>query len=339
MACAKIRFMEDNAPIPSREGLQAAPTHETLLARIVVYAVLVAVAYISVSYAYYVMLGQPMGKVILKIHESVIGGLAQKPIQYRILTYYIIEALHRLSGMAILRADLVVRFIFTAFALIFFQNYMRRWFDFPASIVGALIVGAILPVTYIDYIHQPHDVPNLLFTIIALGLIRDKKESWLILLIPIAMLNRESFIFVLWAWFFYNYDRLPVKTLILEFAFFGLLSLVVYMALPYYFGPRPNYVDTVQLANNLNPLMFRKWLGRLIAFIGPLTVAGCIGFKSKPKFLRRSVGFVIIYMVVNFVVGMYQETRLFLPVLPVIVPLGLATVFRANDPDMESERK
>jgi hypothetical protein len=125
--------------------------------------------------------------------------------------------------------------------------------------------------------------------------------------------------------------------LLLEFVLFGLISMAIYLALPYYFGPRPNYVDTIQLANNLNPPVIRKWLGRLIAFVGPLLIAGLIGFKSKPLFLRRSMGFVIVYMIVNFVVGKYQETRLFLPILPVIIPLGLATIFPAHDPDSKTE--
>jgi len=306
---------------------------DTRFARFVLYIILISIAYISVSYAYFVMLVEPLRSSQLSIHQMVIQGTAPMPIQYRVLPYYLVEGLHRLTGISIWRLDLIIRFIFTALALIYFHRYMRRWFDFTASFVGALIMAAILPITYVDYIHQPHDIPNLLFAILAFGLIRDRRESWLILLIPVAMLNRESFIFVLWAWFFYNMDRIAFKTLIMEFLLFALIALVVYFALPRYFGPRANYVDTIQLKNNLNPIMMWKWFGRLVAFVGPMVLAMCVRFKSKPLFLRRSLGYVIIYMMVNFIIGMYQETRLFLPILPVMIPLGLASIFPAYDPD------
>ncbi|MFH1514125.1 MAG: hypothetical protein ABIG42_01565 [bacterium] len=306
---------------------------DTIRAKWILYAILILAAHLSVSYAFYLMISEPLSESRFQIHNSVIAGTAPKPLQYRIMTYYLVEATHRITGMSIWRLDLILRFIFTSLSLIFMFKYLRRWFDFAASAIGPFIILAILPVTYVDYTHQPHDIPNLFFTILALGLIRDKKEAWLLLLIPVAMLNRESFIFVLWAWFFYNYDRLPIKLLIADFTLFSLFALVIYLALPHYYGPRDNYVDTIQLSHNLKPEFILKWFKRLVAFIGPLVVGTCIAFKSKPLFLRRSLGFVGIFMAVNFVVGMYHETRLFLPVLPVMIPLGLSAIFPAFDPD------
>ena len=306
---------------------------DTFRARWILYAILILTAHISVSFAFNFMISEPQSETRIQIHHKVIDGTAPKPVQYRIMTYYLVEGAQRITGISIWRLDLILRFIFTSLSLIFMFKYMRRWFDFAASAIGSLIILAILPVTYIDYIHQPHDIPNLFFTILALGLIRDKKEAWLLLLIPLAMLNRESFIFVLTAWFFYNYDRLSIKLLITEFTLFSLIGLVIYLALPHYYGARENYVETIQLSHNLRPEFILKWFKRLVAFIGPMLVGTCIGFKVKPLFLRRSLGFVIIFMAANFVVGMYQETRLFLPILPVMIPLGLSAIFPAFDPD------
>lgn len=311
-------------------------SRDTLFARWFLYAILILAAHITVSFAFNLMISEPLSDARLAIHKMVISGTAKKPIQYRVLTYYIVEGAHRITGMSIWRLDLILRFIFTSLSLIFMFKFLRRWFDFPVSAIGPLIILAVLPVTYVDYTHQPHDIPNLFFTILALGLIRDKKEGWMILLIPIAMLNRESFIFVLWAWFFYNYDRLPVKLLLTEFTLFALIALAIYFALPHYYGPRTNYVDIIQLKNNLNPEMMLKWLKRLLAFAGPLIAASFVRFKSKPLFLRRSVGYVVIFMVANFIVGMYQETRLFLPILPILIPLGLAAIFPINCQENET---
>jgi hypothetical protein len=306
---------------------------DTLLNRWIIYAVFIAAAYISVTFAYNQMIAEPLADSWISIHQKVINQTAPKPIQYRILTYYLVEGLHRITHVSLWRMDLIVRFIFTTLSMIYLFKYLRRWFDLSASSIGVLIIAAILPVTYMDYIHQPHDIPNLLFTILALMYIRDKKEAWLILLIPIAMLNRESFVMVLWVWFFYNFNRLPFKTLIPEFILFSCIGIAIYLALPYYFGPRESYVEIFQLKTNLSAEMIPKWLLRLIAFAGPLTLAGFIRFKSKPLFLRRSLPFVAIYMITNFLFGMYNETRLFLPILPVIIPLGLATIFPFDDPD------
>jgi hypothetical protein len=304
---------------------------DTLFARWILYAILILAAHITVSFAFNLMMSEPMSDMRLQIHQKVISGTAPKPVQYRILTYYIVEGAHRITGMSIWRLDLILRFIFTSLALVFMFKFLRRWFDFAVSAMAPLIILAVLPVTYVDYIHQPHDIPNLFFTILALGFIRDKKEAWMILLIPIAMLNRESFIFVLWAWFFYNYDRLPLKLFLGEFTLLALIALVIYLALPHYYGPRTNYVDIIQLKNNLNPEMALKWLRRIIAFVGPLVVASFVRFKSKPLFLRRSLGYVAVFMITNFIVGMYQETRLFLPILPVLIPLGLAAIFPVSE--------
>ena len=306
---------------------------DTRFARFMVYMILIAIAYITVSYAYYLMLAGPLAKAQMMIHKSVIEGTAPKPIQYRVLTYYMVEALHRLTGIAVWRSDLILRFAFTSLSLIYFQRFLRGWFDFTSSAVGALIMGALLPITYVDHTHQPHDIPNLFFTILALGFIRNHREAWLLILIPIAMLNRESFIFVFWAWLFYNIARIPFRTIVVEFLLFTLIALVVYLALPYYFGPRASYVEMVQLKNNLNPPMMWKWFSRLAAFIGPMVLALCMKFKSQPVFLKRSLGYVAVYMIVMFFIGKYQETRLFLPILPVLIPLGLASIFPVYDPD------
>lgn len=308
---------------------------DTVLARWILYIILIAVVYISVSYSFYLAIAAPLKDTRMMIHQKVIEGTAPKPIQYRILTYYIVEGVHRLTGMAVWRLDLVLRFIFTTLSCIYLFMFMRRWFDFAASAIGALIIPGLLPVTYIDYIHQPGDMPNLFFTILALIAISRRKEAWLLLLIPVAMLNRESFILVLWAWVFFNYDRLPFKLLLTEFALLGVIALAVYFALPYYYGPRLNSTETIQLKNNFDPDMMYKWVTRLLAFSGPLFIASMIKFKSKPIFLRRSLGFVLIFLVVNFLFAKYQETRLFLPILPVMIPLGLAVIFPAHDPDRE----
>ena len=308
---------------------------DTLLTRWILYALFIAAAYISVSYAFHLMLGESMAESRIMIHNKVINGTAPKPVQYRILTYYIVEGIHRLSNISIWRLDLILRFVFTTLSLAYLFKFFRRWFGFAASAAGALILPAVLPVTYIDYIHQPHDIPNLFFTILALQFIRDRREGWLILLIPFAMLNRESFLIVIWMWIFYNFDRLPLKLLVTQFVLFVMIGIVIYLALPYYFGPRENYVEMLQLANNLKSGMFIKWFSRLLAFMGPLLIAAFIRLRSKPLFLKRSLGYVAIFMVVNFLFGMYQETRLFLPVLPVVIPLGLAAIFPAYDPDKQ----
>jgi hypothetical protein len=308
---------------------------DTTLARWILYLILIAAVYISVSYAFYLMIAEPLKDTRTMIHQKVISETAPKPVQYRILTYYTVEGIHRLTGMAIWRLDLLLRFLFTTLSCVYLFKFMRRWFDFSASAVGALIIPGLLPVTYIDYIHQPGDMPNLFFTILALIAISRKKEAWLLLLIPVAMLNRESFILVLCVWVFFNYDRLPFKLLLTEFVLLGLIALAVYFALPYYYGPRMNYVETIQLKNNIDPALMYKWITRLLAFSGPLFLAAVIKFRSKPIFLRRSLGYVLVFLCVNFLFAMYQETRLFLPILPVMIPLGLAVIFPAHDPDRE----
>lgn len=307
--------------------------NDTSLNRWLFYLLIFAATYISISFAFNMMIVKPQmaGRII--IHESIINKTAPHPIQYRILPYYLSEGLMRLTGISLRRVDLIIQFIFTYFSMVLLFRYLRKWFSFSVSALGVTFFLSVLPVTYMDYTSQSHDFPNLFFTILALMLIRDRREFWLILLIPVAMLNRESFIIVLWVWFCYNYDKLGFKMLFLEFVLFSIVAIATYLGLVNYFGARPGYVEALQINTNLDIKMIAQWLPRLLCFAGPLIVLSFLNFKSKPVFMRRSIVYLIIFMVVNFVFGIYRETRLFLPIIPVILPMGLAAIFPAHDAD------
>ena len=269
---------------------------------------------------------------LLRMHGVVIGGEAPAPCQYRILTPYLAEGLHRL-GPSLLASYDVIRWIATFLAMVAFYLYARRWLSGPLAGLSLLVLTAILPFTALIESQNLEPIELLVFTL-GLWAIRDGRDAMLVPLVVVGTLNKETagLLVAFWAvnrisisvWPVLGGARVTLSGGWPRIAVTG-TALVAAWTLPYvglrlWFGLREYYVDFVMLGHNLVDL--RSYLYPLLLF-GPLWYLAVRRASRAPAFLRRSLLVIPPYFAICWLLALPSEARLFLILAPIILPLAM----------------
>jgi len=251
-------------------------------------------------------------------HATIISGQALAPLQYRILTPYLAEGLHRAGASLTLSYD-IVRWAALLLSLCILHLYLRRWFSSALSTLGVVILAGILPLTYLVQF-QYLDPLELLTFVIGFYAIRERRIGLLMVTVLVGTLNKESAILLPIAWAAVTWGTLPRSQFIAAAG--ALLSawLLPWLGLRAAFGNRPYYTDFIMVSDNL----FRPESYALPALLfGPLWILAFRGLRRGPRFLRMSALIIPLHVAVNFAVGIPDETRLFIALAPIIIPLAL----------------
>ena len=254
-------------------------------------------------------------------HMRVIAGNFIDPDQYRILTYELAEGLVRL-GLPIHSAHEVWRVMFTSLSLFVFYRYARGWFSPMVAIMGMFMLAAAIPLTYIYYMMQVADPLNMLVFFVAFWVIREERDIWLLPLVGIGMLNRETpaiipvfYAAIRWGRPWREWVPLTVATFVLAVAVYEGLRLVI--------GPRPYCCSTGPIEHLI--VNFTDWRAYVDA-LGVLNIAlwgGWIGWRRRPQFLRRAALVIPLFMVPYLLFGTVREARYYLPMLAILIPMVL----------------
>jgi hypothetical protein len=292
--------------------------------RFAIYFVLSLVA----TKIYAAMLSPAFAELERSWHPAMIGKTALAPGQYRILAFLIPEAFIAL-GLDTVSAYLLQQFIFIFVAACVFHVYLRSWFDDDRAMIGSLLILAAYPVTCMPYI-QPASALNFVVFIAGFLLIERRMDKWLPPLMVVGTLNNETTVLLIAAYFISKLGRERGRVVLLKSLLLLMVWLVTVAALRLYFGWRPFFTEFVQLPNNVAGFkairgVFDWYLGPFYVF-GALWVLALIHLHKKPSFLRRQLWFCVLFLAVHFVFARMEEVRLFLPLAPVIVPLGLMSV-------------
>lgn len=254
-------------------------------------------------------------------HVRVIAGTFFSPDQYRILTYALAEGLVRL-GAPIHSAHEVWRVIFTSASLFVFYRYARGWFSPMVALMGVFMLAAAIPLTYIYYMMQVSDPLNMLVFFLAFWAIRERRDRWLVPLVGIGMLNRESPLLIPLFYFATRWGS-PWRRWVPLFLGLSVLAVGVYVGLRLAYGPKPPCCSTDPVENLL--VNFTDWRAYVDA-LGVLNVAlwgGWLGWRRRPTFLRRTAVCVPLFLVPYLMYGTVREVRYYLPVLAVLIPMAL----------------
>ncbi len=254
-------------------------------------------------------------------HTSIIAGSFYSPDQYRILTYALAEALVRLH-LPIHSAHEVWRVIFTSASLYVFYRYLRGWFPPLASLLGLFMLAAAIPLTYVYYMMQVSDPFNMLVFFLAFWAMRQGRDAWLLPLVVVGMLNRESPIMLP---VFYAAVRVgrPPRTWLPWAAVLAAAAVAVYLGLRLVYGPKPPCCSTDPIAHLVTN--FTDWRAYVDA-LGVLNLAlwgGWLGWRRCPPFLRRASLIVPVFLVPYLMYGTVREARYYLPVLAILIPMAL----------------
>ena len=252
-------------------------------------------------------------------HTSVIAGTYVAPVQYRILTYALAEGLVRI-GLPIHSAHEVWRVIFTALSLFVLYRFLRGWFSPLPSLLGMFMLAAIIPLTYVYYMMGVTDPLNMLVFFLAFWAIREGRDVWLIPLVAVGMLNRESPILIPLFYVAVRWGE-PFGQWLTVFVGASAAAVGVFLGLHLVY--RPVCCDySVLEAIVVNLTDWRAYLDAIVVFNIGLW-GTWIGWRRRPEFLRRVSLMVPVFILPYLLQGTVRESRYWLPLLGIVIPMVL----------------
>jgi hypothetical protein len=274
------------------------------------------------------------------LHEQVLANAGPAPLQYRVMTFYLAEGLDRAASAlgvsdGFRLAYLALRGAFTFLSAVLLHRFLALYLPLPFVVLGVVLAFAWMPLTYVNYYMQETDPANFAFFLLGYLLIRRRDDRGLAVLLPVAMLNRETPVLLPLVWLLYRWDELPVGALLARFAGLCALAFGAYFGLRFGLGHHTAYAEFNDLALNLRS--FNSYYYFVLLF-GAVSVPAFRNLAGKPKFLRRLAAFLPFFLVFHFVIPIFQETRLFLPVFPVFLALAL-TSFVEPRPEAYAEEE
>ena len=259
-------------------------------------------------------------------YKSILEGTYDVPYQYRYLAFLLPELIRRITGLSLQTSEAINRALWLWACALAFHVYLRRWFGRSGAIIGVLGFFGAAPLVILQTSFAPSDIPTVFFQILAFIALRNRRYVHLLWIAPIGIMFRETMLYVFPVWvvmFLFEKDRRAQLPYIIGAT---LITLIVYGGIRFYFGFRFYDIDT--LPQNLQDS--RSFIRPLVLF-GIFWIIAWINFKTAPAFLKYASVLVPLVIVAVFLYGYAKDMRLWLPLIPVIFPLGLRFIFSEND--------
>jgi hypothetical protein len=268
----------------------------------------------------------PAQRIILEVQGKVLANTAPAPIQYRFLPFWLGAALEA-SGIGLLSAHALLRGLSLWLAALAVYFLLRSDFIRESALAGTLLFLGLVPFTYHNYSFHPEDS---VFQFLFLGaLLAARRARWGLAVFGFvaALLCRETALF------------LPLFVLVgtvgagswrgrWRWGCGGLvLGGAILLAVRQAFGWRERYTELITLGDNFSSPEVLIYLG---IFLGPLVVLALTARRRLPRFWRRGLVVVAVFIPAHFVVGLVREFRLFLPIIPLLIPGVLVWVRRGQ---------
>lgn len=278
-------------------------------------------------------------KRLLGWHEDVIHATAPAPDQYRALTPLLVEGIFIAMDpgvqQAIPRLMLcygiihLAGFIVTGF---FFFAFCRNWLRPAGALLCVALLMAVCAVANLPDQTQVADPLNLMFVTIGLWAIQRQALAVLFVAVIVGALNRES-VLVLMGYYVLMQWPQSKRSVLLTACLLTVAWAAAYGALRLGYGMRSYYVDVVMLGYNLESVV--RWAPLLLLLAPPMLAALTREPAKWPGPLRRATLVIPPYLLLHLIVARVEEVRLFLPLLPVLIPLAVLSI-AADDATNES---
>lgn len=261
-------------------------------------------------------------------HESLVAGTALAPTQYRVLTSFVVEVTRRSFLWHAAERAFDVN-LTDAYTLVFasclfvtlplFYAYVRVWLDHGEALFACAFLSVLACVGNAPGCIAVTDFGNLLAVVAALYYLRAGRDAHLLWIVPLAALNRESsLVIVLYFLAVRSQASGATRRRLGMAAALSFLWAAVYGGLHIFYGSRPMFCDLVMLKTNLRDPA--AWTLATLFFVMPAVLAWRGKAESDP-FLRRALMVAVPYLLLHCVIARVREVRLFLPLMPVVVPL------------------
>lgn len=266
---------------------------------------------------------------------QVLDGTYGAPAIYRVLAPWLIERTSALTGLSLMGAFLVTRLLVVFAALLVFDRYLRTWFTPLASMAGTVAMVALLPLTLTNSYPHPDSLPELLLFTLGCLLIARGRHAWLVALVVVSTVNRETTAFLVLLWVSLNWRPRPdARTLGWGLALGGAWT-AVYASLRVWRGVQHYQYWMVNenlgvlglLPSNFDPYTRASAYFWILLAVPLLWLAWHARRRPDlPTFLRRAPEVACVNLVIGFLFAAVIESRVFTPLLPLLVPTALAAL-------------
>lgn len=247
-------------------------------------------------------------------HRAMCLGLTGEqptaPFVYRILPTAVIGAFTPVTPVDTLWIATLMQMT----CVVVIMPLLHRWLN--GSIEGVLIFGVVWLMAQHFWWVSVGTTLEILFVVLALTLI-NRTWWWLIPIIALAALNRETALLIPGIYFAYHGRREWKRALVLFAVWAGITSLLhlVIGSYPHVLGLRGT------LEFNLSTLPDALIANLLLA---PLAIAAIYGYKRATRRFKQFAVVSLVYIGAIVIGGALMESqRLILPVLPLLIPLWI----------------
>jgi hypothetical protein len=263
---------------------------------------------------------------------AVVAGTEEPPGRYRILAPYVFEGLTRLTRLSPGDAWFLFRWLGIFCALLAGHLYFRTWFPTGVAVAGNLLMVALLPLTFTNaWAHPDHFVELCLFTLACACIAREWIWAFALALVLNA-LNRETSAFLVMLFFL---ARRSHRWHVAAPAGFTVLWQTVSLALRWRLGFAPydpwQFKQNVQFLGLLPPAFdpyYRAFAWFVVVMIVPLLVLIARSWSIQTRFSKVATGIVApAFLTTAFLFSSIVETRIFTPLLPLLLPGAIAALF------------
>jgi hypothetical protein len=255
------------------------------------------------------------------------------PAIYRVLVPYANTWIGTQTGWSPALVWHLTRLAWFALAYAAIYALIRTWFSSAGSLGAVCAVAATLPLTYTNSWAHPDSIPELaLFTLGCLCVVRGL-DLWFVLVLIVAALNRETAAFLVAAYAFGRSLTWPHawRTALVAGIWFAIfVGLRLWRGVEHYdYWQLTRNLEFMKLLPPVYDLYKRFYAWFLVILAGPACLIVAMNWRSVPSPARRLLATAVPTVVVALLFSSIIETRIFIPLYPLLLP---AVMFALLEP-------
>jgi len=254
-------------------------------------------------------------------HTSIIHLQALSPYKYRILSPFLIEGIIFLLPFDYEISLLISYQIFYFISILLFLfvqfNYYNNWFNQSVSFFGILLSSNALYFTFEKFGGHPWAITEVIFIVLFLDALFKNKFKLVIFVLLLASLNRETAVILPIIYFLVTKNK---KNSIILFA----IWLFIFVSFRLILGVENHVISLNDIyLNNISAQSLLILLQKLFFMFGLIVFLILISRKSIHVFHKRTIPILIPYLGLISFWGVWVEVRLFIALLPLLIPMSL----------------
>lgn len=270
----------------------------------------------------------------LEMHEAILansppagttwGQIGANGVNSRVGVVYMVEIVHNIAYINILflykLIDALSIFIYL-FLIYLFLNY---WHPKPYCLIGVLLTGAILPLTYALHCFHPWDRISLVFWLVLLFALRRNRLITFTLVLPISMIFKNDTLILPGLYFIANIGKNNWRHVTVVTSLLSVMTLGLNFALVKIYQDGLVYPDYYDMFKHNISVIIRMNIDHptILGLLIPALLA-LIGYKHGDKFSRSCAIFTVIPLSIAMAMVNFREIRALMPVFVLLMPLAL----------------